>query len=200
MSLLIGKKTSSGIRYISVECAMTFSTIVHTLKTFYKTTERVDALINLGNLNYLGKTPFKKCKGEEDLINCEAKIRDKKLSEGKHGTSIVKDEAEFLKKLERNCRGLNCCFLFEEDKWYVLVGGHKQQIESIDESVLDKGKRMEGLEVYTYKPDDSYNKLNSVEFYSWDQVKQSANTNNTTYYIFRGEKFLTIITPEPKLT
>lgn len=198
MSLLIGKKTSSSIRYISVEYAMDFTAVVHTLKNFYKTTGKVEALINLGNLNYLGKTPYKKCKGEEDLINCEAKIRDRKLSSGKHGTSIAKDEADFLKKLERECYGLNCCFLFEDGRWYILVGGHKEQIESIDESVLDKSKRMDGLDVFNYKPDDSYNKLKPVGFYSWDEVQQSAHATNTTYYIFRGERLLTILTPEPK--
>lgn len=200
MNLLIGKKTTSGIRYISVEYAMKFTTVVHTLKTFYKTVEKADALIDLGNLIYLGKTPYKKCKGEEDLISCESKIRDRKLSPGKHGASIAKDEADFLKKLERECRGLNCCFLFDESKWYVLVGGHKEEIESIEESVLDKSKRMDGLTVFNYKPDDTYNKLNSVDFYSWNEVKQSANTTNTTYYIFRGERFLSIITPELNLT
>ncbi|MBF0578180.1 hypothetical protein [Dysgonomonas sp. GY617] len=199
MSLLIGKKTTSGIRYISVEYAMKFTTVVHTLKTFYKTVEKVDALIDLGNLNYLGKTPYKKCKGEQDLINCESKIRDRKLSPGKHGASTAKDESDFLKKLERECRGLNCCFLFDEGKWYVLVGGHKEQIESIDESVLDKSKRMDGLTVFNYKQDDSYNKLIPVDFYSWNEVLQSANTTHTTYYIFRGERFLSIITPGLKL-
>lgn len=198
MSLLIGKKTTSGIRYISVEYAMDFTAVVHTLKNFYKTVEKVDALIELGNLNYLGKTPYKKCKGEEDLINCDAKIRDRKLSPGKHGTSIARDEAEFLKKLERNCRGLNCCFLFDQGKWHVLVGGHKEGLESVDESVLDKSKRMEGLDVFNYKPDDSYNKLKPVDFYSWNDVQQSADTSNTAYYIFRGERLLTILTPEPK--
>ncbi|MDR1716454.1 MAG: hypothetical protein LBS20_11485 [Prevotella sp.] len=198
MSILIGIKQAEYIRYISVEYIPAFSQIVSTLKTFYKTSERVKALIELGNLNWLGKSPCNKCKGDNDMINCEAKIRDKKLSPGKHGSCIAKDEKEFVKKLERNPREINCCFLYEDGQWYILVGGHKESIHTIDETVLKKGRLMEGLEVCKYDPNSEHYKLPKEDFNSWNEVKQKAEETNTTYYIFRGDKLLTIITPTPK--
>lgn len=197
MSLLIGIKQPEYIRYISVEYIPAFNLITSTLKTFYKTQDRVETLIQLGNLNWLGKTPYKKSKGDDDMINCEAKIRDKKLSPGKHGSCIAKDEKDFVKKLERNPRGINCCFLYDDNQWYILVGGHKENIQTIDESVLEKDRLMEGLEVYIYDPKSDYSKLSKEEFYSWDEVKQSAEETGTTYFIFRNGKLLTIIHPNP---
>ena len=198
MSLLIGIKQPDYIRYISVESIPAFNQITGTLKTFYKTQERVKALIELGNLNWLGKSPYKKSKGDDDLVNCEAKIRDKKLSPGKHGSCTVKDEKEFVKKLDHNSRDLNCCFLYEDNRWYILVGGHKENIQTIDKSVLKKGALMKGLEVYKYDPKSEHNQLSKVDFYSWDEVKQNVEETGTTYYIFRSGKLLTIITPPPK--
>lgn len=197
MSLLIGIQQPEYIRYISVEYVPKFSQITSTLKTFYKTPERVKALVELGNLNWLGKSPYKKSKGDSDLINCEAKIRDKKLSPGKHGSCMAKDEKDFVKKLERNTRGLNCCFLYDNGQWYILVGGHKENIRTIDETVLKKDRLMEGLEVYKYDPGSEYHKLSKIEFYSWNEVKENAKETGTTYYIFRNNKLLTIISPNP---
>jgi len=204
MSLLIGMKNEGGdIRYISVstEYKQKFDNIVATLKNFYKSPEKVKTLIDLGNLHWLGGSPYKKSKGENDVANCEAIIRDRKLSPGKHGTSFVNSDEEFVKRLERNCRyGLNCCFLFEDGQWYILVGGHKENIKTIDSSVLQKSTLMDGLQVYTYDPACSYNKLPEKEFYTWEEVRASSDKENKIYYIFRGEKLLTIIHPKPMIT
>ncbi len=201
MSLLIGMKNDGGdIRYISVstEYHHKFDKIVATLKNFYKSTGKVQALINLGNLHWLGASPYKKSKGNDDTINCEAIIRDRKLSPGKHGTSYVSTEEDFVKSLERNCRnGLNCCFLFDAGQWYILVGSHKESINTIDSSVLRKSTRMDGLQVYTYDSECNYNKLSEKDFYTWEEVRESADKDKKTYYIFRGEKLLTIIHPKP---
>ncbi len=203
MSILIGLKTSGNIRYISVSPVYnaSFNKVIATLRTFYKTQERVKALIDLGNLDWLGISPYKKCKGVDDTINCESLIRDRKLSAGKHGASYADDEKEFVKKLKGENQGnINCCFLYEEGKWYILVGGHKENINTIDKSVLIKSRLMDGLKVYKYNPEDNYQKLSEESFLSWDEVQQSADESQTTYYIFRGEKFLTIIAPKPKQT
>ncbi|GAB6119601.1 hypothetical protein [Dysgonomonas termitidis] len=202
MSLLIGMKSESGnIRYISVstEYKHKFDKIVATLRNFYKSPGKVNTLIELGNLHWLGTSPYKKSKGEDDLVNCEAIIRDRKLSPGKHGTQFADSEEDFVKKLERDCRsGLNCCFLFDDGQWYILVGSHKENIKTIDASVLQKSTRMDGLTVYTYEPDCSYQTLSEKEFHTWEEVRASSGRDNKTYYIFRGEKLLTIIHPAVK--
>lgn len=200
MSLLIGIKNNDGnIRYISVSTEYTqkFDKIVGTLRNFYKSEEKVKALINLGNLHWLGCSPYNKSKGESDVVNCEAIIRDRKLSAGKHGTNFTDSEENFVKKLERDCRvGLNCCFLFDDGQWYILVGSHKENIKTVDSSVLKKSTRMDGLTVYTYDPQSNYQTLSSKDFHTWEEVRESADKDKITYYIFRGEKLLTIIHPK----
>jgi len=203
MSLLIGMKSESGnIRYISVstEYKQTFDKIVATLKNFYKTPEKVKALIDLGNLHWLGASPYKKSKGGDDAVNCEAIIRDRKLSAGKHGAQFAGSERDFVKRLERDCRsGLNCCFLYDTDnRWYILAGSHKENINTVDSSVLQKSTRMDGLKVYTYNPRENYQTLPEQDFYTWEEVRASADRENKVYYIFRGEKLLTIIHPAVK--
>lgn len=195
MNVLIGIKGSEQIRYITLESAQSFRQIVNILKNFYRTPERVNTLIDLGNLYRLGITPCNKCKGEDDLINCDSKIRDRKLSTGKHGSQRVPDEKEITEKLHGRRENLNCCFLYENDNWFVLVGGHKENIRTVDETVLSKNRLMEGLKVYVFEADDKYNRLPEKTFYSWDNVRQSADETGKTYFIFRGEKFLTIIPP-----
>ncbi|NDW08753.1 hypothetical protein [Dysgonomonas sp. 520] len=202
MSLLIGIKQTDNIRYISVsnEYPQKFDRIVATLRNFYKTSEKVQTLISLGNLNWLGPSPHYKSKGDDDVVNCESKIRDKKLSPGKHGSMTVTGEEEFVKKIDKQERGsLKCCFLFENNQWYILVGGHKENICTIDQSVLKKDRLMEGLEVFKYDPNSDYSRLSAEKFHSWNEVKQKADEASTTYYIFRSDKLLTIITPTPKI-
>jgi len=199
MSLLIGTKTENGkIRYISVanEYKQSLDRVAGLLRNFYQSPERVQALIDLGNLYWLGASPYKKSKGNNDNLNCESYIRDRKLSPGKHGTSLVENEAEFVKKLEHDSYGLNCCFLFENNEWYILVGSHRENIRSIDSSVLKKSTRMDGLKVYRYNPEENYNRFAEKEFYTWEEVRESADKDSITYYIFRGEKLLTIIHPQ----
>ncbi|NDV80768.1 hypothetical protein [Bacteroides sp. 51] len=198
MSLLIGIKQEDGIRYISVstEYGHKFDKVVSILRNFYKSPEKVKTLIDLGNLHWLGPSPYNKSKGSEDLVNCEAIIRDRKLSPGKHGFCYTDTEENFVKKLDRDCHyGLNCCFLFDENEWHILMGGHKENIRTIDASVLKKGTRMEGLSVYEYCLDQDYNRLSGKDFYTWQEVRLSADESNKPYYIFRGEKLLTIIHP-----
>jgi hypothetical protein len=198
MSILIGIKDVDNIRYITADYPQQFEKIVHTLKNFYKSPEKVKALIDLGHLDWLGASPYKKSKGINDLINCESRIRDKKLSPGKHGWKTVRSNNEFVEQLERNPgKNLNCCFLFEDSKWFILIGNHKENIGFIDETILKKSQLMDGLNVYVYEPDNQYNRLATKSFYSWYEVQQSADEKQIPHYIFRGERFLTTITPNP---
>lgn len=196
MSILIGIKDAERIRYISVDAPQDFDKIVSRLKTFYKTFESVNALIGLGNLNYLGMCPFKKSKGDFDMIHCESRIRDKKLVPSKHSYSFVDDEMQFIDKLESNPgRNLNCCFLYDNDKWYILIGDHKESLDKVDKSVLHKSKRMDGLQVFTYDSENKYDKLISHDFHSWKGIQQSADEKQIPHYVFRGEKYIHTIIP-----
>lgn len=199
MSILIGIKDVDNIRYISADYPQQFEKVVHTLKNFYKSPEKVKALIDLGNLDWLGPSPYRKSKGIDDLINCESRIRDKKLSPGKHGWKTVRSNNEFVEQLEHNPgKNLNCCFLYENNNWFILIGNHKENIDSINETILKKSQLMDGLKVYVYEPDNQYNRLTEKSFYSWDEVQRSADDTQTPHYIFRGERFLTTIIPNPK--
>lgn len=195
--LFIGIKEEKYIRYISVEyCDSDFEKIVARLRNFYKTSQKVKALIELGNLEWLGPSPYKKYKGD-DYISCQAKIRDKSLSAGKHGSSIADTQEAFARQIENNKFGrFHCCFLFEDEQWYLLVGTYKGHIDTIDESMLKKEQLMAGLEVYKYNPDSNYQKLESVKFRAWSQVQDQSNKDNRTYYIFRNNKLISVINPQ----
>ncbi len=206
MSILIANKREKDIRYITVETdrIKQFDWILNTLRNFYRSPEKVEALIELGNLEWLGPSPYKKNKGDEDIVNCESKIRDKKLSPGKHGASYACDEEDLIKRLERNHvydqnsynYSVNCCFLFEGGKWSVLVGAHKEDIKTVDKSILKKETLMQGLEVYKYNPASKYRKMESATFRFWSEVQQKADGENCTYYIFRSNILITVVTPQ----
>lgn len=200
MSILIGRKTESGsILYISLsnEYKQTFARITAILKNFYRTPERVEALIELGNLHWLGGSPYKKNKNGDDIVNCESLIRDRKLSPGKHGSQYADTEEKYVTKNDRTGK-IDCCFLFDNDgQWYVLVGAHKERLATADESILEKSTLMYGLKVYKFEPNDPHTKLQEKEFYTWEEVKKAANKANIPHYIFRNERLLTVIKPTP---
>lgn len=207
MSIIIAKKDEIGYRYITVETDKIrhFDWILNTIRNFYKSPQKVSTLIDLGNLEWIGPSPYKKTKGDDDIVNCEAKIRDKKLSPGKHGYSYVTDEQALLKNFDR-CDDyyimnspyyrINCCFLFEDNKWYVLVGAHKEAIETVDKSILLKDNLMKGLEVYKYTPSSNYHRLENSNVKSWTHIQQKANENNRNYHVFRNNKLIKIIHPQ----
>lgn len=200
MSILIGRKSKSGsILYISLsnEYKNTFGRITAILKNFYRTPERVEALIDLGNLHWLGGSPYKKNKNGDDVVNCESLIRDRKLSPGKHGTQYADTEEKYVSKNDKSGM-INCCFLFDDDnQWYVLVASHKERLATADESVLEKSTLMYGLKVYRYNEHDPHTRLQEKNFHTWEEVKCAATKDNTPHYIFRNDRLLTVIKPIP---
>jgi hypothetical protein len=203
MCILIATKKNGKIRYITLESdsLSQFDRIVNTLRNFYKKPERIEALIELGNLEWLGPSPYKKSKGDDDTVNCLSKIRDRKWSPGKHGSSCAGDEEEFLKAIDRNRRDylVNCGFLFDEGKWYILVGGHKESIEAIDISILKKEKLMERLVVCFYRPTNNHRKLEPQAFRRWSEVQDAADRLGRKYYIYRDEKLISVIHPQKQI-
>lgn len=208
MSIIIAQKQEKYIRYITVETDYIshFDWVLNTIRNFYKTPEKVSALIDLGNLEWLGPSPYKKNKGDEDIVNCDSKIRDRKLSPGKHGSSTVTSEEQLMEQFsrshytytrsdQRNYR-INCCFLFEDGKWYALVGGHKESIVTVDKSFLRKEILMDGLNVYYYKPESDHQKLQPENFFVWSQVQKKADEKNRIYYIFRNNRLISVIYPK----
>jgi hypothetical protein len=203
MCILIATKKDGKIRYITLESdsLSQFGRVVNTLRNFYKKPERIDALIELGNLEWLGLSPYKKNKDDDDIVNCLSKIRDRKWSPGKHGVSYADNEEEFLNAIDRNRRDylVNCGFLFDEGKWYILVGGHKESIEAIDISILKKEKLMEGLLVCFYRPTNNHRKLEPQAFRRWSEVQDTADRLGRKYYVYRNEKLISVIHPQNQI-
>ncbi|MBF0648734.1 hypothetical protein IR083_07870 [Dysgonomonas sp. GY75] len=203
MCILIATKKDGKIRYITLESdsLSQFGRVVNTLRNFYKKPERIDALIELGNLEWLGLSPYKKNKDDDDIVNCLSKIRDRKWSPGKHGASYADNEEEFLNAIDRNRRDylVNCGFLFDEGKWYILVGGHKESIEAIDISILKKEKLMEGLLVCFYRPTNNHRKLEPQAFRRWSEVQDTADRLGRKYYVYRNEKLISVIHPQNQI-
>jgi len=203
MCILIATKKNDKIRYITLESDHynQFDRIVNILRNFYKNPERVEALIELGNLEWLGLSPYKKNKDDEDIINCLSKIRDRKWSPGKHGSSYADNEEELLKAIDRNRQDylVNCGFLFDEGKWYILVGGHKESIEAISISILKKEKLMGGLTACFYEPSNNYRKLEPQSFRRWSEIQDAADKLGRIYYVYRNERLISVIHPQKQI-
>ncbi|MDR2005296.1 MAG: hypothetical protein LBQ74_19920 [Prevotella sp.] len=203
MSILIAIKKNDKIHYITLDSDYysQFDWVVNTLRNFYKKSERVEALIELGNLEWLGPSPYKKNKDNDDIVNCLSKTRDRKWSPGKHGASYADNEEEFLNVIDRHRKDylVNCGFLFDEGKWYILVGGHKESIEAIDISILKKEKLMEGLVVCFYRPTNNHRKLEPQAFRRWSEVQDAADKLGRKYYVYRNEKLISVIHPQKQI-
>jgi hypothetical protein len=171
MKVQIGKLLPDGrVRYIEVFSAEGLKETAAKLKTFYSSDRRLDALLELGNLNYMGSTPYGRYRNINTGPHCYALIRDEKKSPNKHGAQITGNREKFFSTKET-------CFLFESGKWTVKP----QQKDSLSHltvyAVNDKGisrKWINGL--------------------TWRQLIQKAKEENESYYFFgTNEKLVTSI-------
>lgn len=187
MNLYIGKQQQSGdIAYISVSWAPFYNDVPRILKTFYSKIERVDALIALGNMWYIGPSPYGKYDYglNIDSIHCRAEIRDEKKSKGSR-LPRYGSEAEFL-KLEGHL------FLFKEGKW------HYHYAEGFSASLpqtlpVISTKPLEGLEFYYLDEKGEISYLYGKDYKSWDNIAAQSESKKSPIFVFRNNKLIKTI-------
>lgn len=155
------------------------------LKTFYPNETRTTALIELGNLYFVGPTPYGKSEHFWDKMHCRAHIRDDREKKGKHqsryaGSIKAYSELEGFK------------FLFKEDKWWFAEG--EEFTSELPTCMEDKKQSsMVGLEISSISKDGGISHFREHEADSWKELEAKALKNEETYFIFRNNKLVATI-------
>jgi hypothetical protein len=166
MKVKIGKLLPDGrVRHIEIS-SVEERKIAFMLKTFYSNDRQLDALLELGNLVYIGSSPCGKFGGINDGLHCYAEIRDNKKSLNKHGAQITNNKETFLNPKEN-------CFFFENGKWTVQL----QEKDTLSQ-----------LTVYSVKDKDFSREW--ISGLTWRQLLQKSGEENKSYYLFNKKNKL----------
>lgn len=187
MSLYIGNKQESGIiKYVSVSWSPFYNQVATKLKKFYPTQKRVDDLLELGNLMFVGSTPYGKYNWDEgyDSLHCRAEIRDNKEKKGKH-LPRYGSETEFL-KLEGHL------FLFKDDKWhYHYPDGLSTDLPQILPVISNDS--LAGLEFFYLDEKGEISYIYGRDFKCWNDIVAKSNNDKTPIFVFRNGRLITTI-------
>ena len=181
MKVKVGKVLPDGrIRHIEVFYEGESEATIFTLKNFYVTDKRIDALLDLGNVHRLHPSPYGRWQGHEDKVHCDAAIRDNGDSKKQNESRISANKEEFVMLTE-------LCYLYENGKWTVHIG--KRYSESIDfHALLDiiKWHPFSGLEVYEFNKENTFSQ---TYFSDWNDMLNESKS----LYVFRGNRLVKTI-------
>lgn len=185
----IGKQLPDGsVRYIKLNFWKGYDVTSSTLKNFYPTEARVDALLELGDLNRLGSSPKGKWKGENDNVHCCSFGRD-------CGEKIKFCQSRLAIDCDNFSNHEELAYLFDRGTWYVFRNGRKEIPYPFCVSGLFNEKpSMEKLKIYENKSSD-YSILHSRKFDTWKEARETAIKEHTRFFVFLNNKLIHIIKP-----
>ena len=187
MNLYIGKLQEDGVvKYIALPYPEQYHEVPRILKNFYSTPNRIDALLNLGNLVTLQPSPYKKWEGVDDKINCRAEIRDDGEKKGKHLPQFA-DTLEEYAKLEAYL------ILFKEGRWYFKTRDGFEDLATATIASPDKQSAFKGIDLYKLSEKGEMTTVASSQFSGWGDMLDKAAAAGKTYFAFRGDKLITTI-------
>lgn len=183
MSIQIGKLLANGtVRHIKVTNEELSERFIRVLKRFYPNDQRVDALLELGDIHRLGPSPYGRWTDCRDEIHCFGAIRDGRR-DNTHLPRIA-DSVELFKSYAEDC------FLFADGKWWYLSGEERIPIE--DYFIKPVKNTVSNLAVY-------YNEKSSLyatpRMRSWQEIEEYAERDGKILYIFNGRRLVRIIKP-----
>ena len=197
----IGKLLPDGrVKYITLSYDGYFSHAGHILKTFYPTEKRVDALLELGDLQSIMPSPYGKFSGNihNDRIHCRAYIRDFNLPAKERKAQTEKSEEEFLRY------GLS--YLYKDGRWYFSDDGRKpMNISDISFSCYEEEytpySNLPGnIKIYSVSP-EGYMLSVKNDKDSWEELQGLADECRTPLYVFSGKgRLIKTIHPQKHLT
>jgi hypothetical protein len=185
MSVKIGKLLPDNtVRHIDIFSGGISDSTIFTLKNFYSTEKRVDALLELGNLNHIGSSPYGRCTDKYDFAHCYAAIRD-------NGANKKKNEALLSENKEAFAKLAGLCYLYENGKWMILIGDRCESIDffQIIESI--NHRQFYNFEIYEFQKENEFSKVHT-SFSNWKKLKAYADTENKTLYLFRKNRLVTV--------
>lgn len=191
----IGKKLPDGkVKYIEVHYDGYFSWTGRILRTFYRTEKRVDALLELGHLSSIGSTPYgKNLMPPKDLdhIHCRAYIRDFGHTDKEFLPQTVPNKEQFFDDA-------SIAYLYEDGKWYQSCLEHIQDISSCHLTHYEEPypiyPNIGQCEIYSVNDYSALQRLSPRPKY-WKQLEELADEEQKTFYVFRKDKLIKIISP-----
>lgn len=194
MTTIIGNVLPDGrVKYIRCNSNQTMRMIAHLLTVFYPQQNRVDALLKLGTIGYLGQSPYAPSEGRPGHVHCIALVRDYKANEQKNKPEFITGKDIFLKA---NCPA----FLFEDGHWLLAWEGEFIRINSSYDIPLVRTINRSRLTYIGISNDKERSKKNwaiqKFSFTTWSNMCKQAFSNGDTYYVFRDQKLIATINPK----
>ncbi|GAB6013578.1 hypothetical protein [Viscerimonas tarda] len=186
MKVRIGKLLPNGnVRHIDLLNVEKPEKTAFTLKNFYSVEKRLDALLDLGNLNRLNSSPYGKYRWYGDKVHCHAAIRDDNGSRKRNEAMITARREIFTNPVE-------LCFLYENGNWTILFGKRSENIDFAQVLNVIKWKPFFNLEIYEFEKDNRFAK-NHIAFADWKELEEYAERENKPVYVFRNNRLATTI-------
>ncbi|GAB6013604.1 hypothetical protein [Viscerimonas tarda] len=186
MNVKIGKLLPDGnVRHIDLLNVEEPEKTAFTLKNFYSVEKRLDALLDLGNLNNLNPSPYGKYRWYGDKVHCYAAIRD-------DGASKRKNEALLSESRDVFAKAVELCFLYENGNWTILFGKRSENIDFAQVLNVIKWNPFLHLEIYEFEKDNRFAK-NHIAFADWKELEEYAERENKPVYVFRNNRLAVTI-------
>jgi hypothetical protein len=186
MRVKIGKLLPNGrFRHIEVFHEGESNSTAFVLKNFYSSDKRVNALLELGNLNNLGASPYGRWPGRGDKAHCYATIRD-------DGANKKKNEALESENRDAFSKLADLCYLYENGKWTIFAGKYSGNIEYPGILRLAWRQPFANLEIYEFQKENELSKVHTP-FSDWKELVTYAGTENKKLYVFRNNRLVSTI-------
>jgi len=187
----IGLSRPDGIRYITVMNGDNFEENGRILKNFYRKENRVERLLELGDLLSLGSSPYNPSddRSRPDTLHCQP------LGNGKAHT--VKDKESFFLLGEWT-------YLYENGKWQLGHGGNIHDISRTDFSIFVPDKNRIPPAVDNRIKFFFINSQGALEFMTdftgswdtWETLQDKVNAKGMAVYVFRETELIKILEPK----
>ena len=195
---IIGKLQADGtVRSVYLHHDGYFSHAGRILRTFYRTENRIDALLALGNLSGLGPSPYGKDASTPqalDKLHCRAYIRD-------YGRNEKEEKAEIFPGKELFFAGGEIAYLYDNGHWYHACGGRVTDITSPLVTHLEEEfgpyPNLKDVEVSALKGGDYPLERTARNACTWQELDVLAAQEQKTLYVVRRKdnRLIKIVRP-----
>lgn len=188
MDIRIGKLNPDGtVRHIRLANSER-EFIIPLLLNFYSRENRLDALLDLGNLADINCTPYGKWTGWNDIVHCCAEIRDNKEKRIRNEAQEEDSAKDFAKLKE-------CKLLFVRGRWFILRDRYSEQLSLYSNLNARMSDPLKDINAYTASKEKQFNSVPMHNYHSWDDLRAYAVEKQETLFLFRKRKLIATIRP-----
>ena len=193
--ILIGKTLPDGkVTYIKLEENVSLGYVGRTLLRFYTKETRLDALLDLGNLQSFRPSPFGYYTGNADEVHCLSKIRDLNFPVQQEGAAMAESKDSFASAKYP-------AFLWEDGHWLMVRDKAFVSFDFDTDFRVRQPRTFKSLSIQRIsshrKRCDGNDEIKGFCFGSWAEMVAKATENGDTYFIFAKNKLIATINPKP---